>query len=190
MDLWAIPGVTDSGSIVPTNYVSAPTIDTPSYLIAPSPGYGVMDIPTFTAVPDQSGGWAGGVGAFFSGSGASIASGLKNATNSISSFFTTPSNSNAATVQATAGAGGAILNTVSSFFKSGTSPAKGVATQPTGSGVTSALANAWQSFTGGIGSGLGNITGGATKPLLPVLFLVVAGLVVGFLVLGRLQRST
>ena len=56
MDLWAIPGVTDSGSIVPTNYVSAPTIDTPSYLIAPSPGYGVMDIPTFTAVPDQSGG--------------------------------------------------------------------------------------------------------------------------------------
>lgn len=176
--------------LAPDNYVMADTI--PNYTLIPSPGYGEISTPTYVTAPDTSGGFFGSLGDFFSNT---VPSATINATSSIANWFSQPSNSTAAV-----SAGGGLLNSVASFFKGNNNQSNKAnqSQQPAGLGVGGALRalmglgpppSGQQSITQAAGSGLGNIIGGATKPLIPILVLIVGGLIVFFLILGRVQRA-
>jgi hypothetical protein len=179
--------------LAPDNYVMADTI--PNYLLMPSPGYGVTSVPTYTTIPDTSSGFFGGVADFFTNT---VPSAMKNSTNSIGDWFTPP---NVAKTAGATTAGAGLLNAVSGFFKGGNNQknkaSRSNTPQAQGLGVGGALLAllgltppppGQQSITQAAGDGLGNIVGGLTKPLLPVLILVVVGGIVYFLILGRMSR--
>lgn len=174
----------------------------PSYNFIPSPTYSNLVIPASITAPDTSG-WFGGIGDFFGSAGASIKSGASGVTSSIGDWFSSPSNSNQSVLQQAAGATqatGGILNTVSNWFKGGsTVPNKNQNTRASGqdqSGLgmlgalkallgTGAPPAGQQSLTQAVGSGIGNIL----SPFKSTLFILLLVIIAGWFLMGRLQRS-
>ncbi|MDE2103393.1 MAG: hypothetical protein KGL39_39495 [Patescibacteria group bacterium] len=174
---WSSEGATslglDTGGVTSNFTASIPTLslpEIPSYNLVSSPSFSDLNFIPSPTVPESSGGV------------------LK----SLSDWFKTPSNSGV--TQAVLSTSGGLAQTVASFFKgnnSNPSKANNSGNQPgqPSSGLMNSLfgglSNAWQSTTQGLGTGLGNITAGTTRPLIPMLFLIVIGLFLFFLIWRR-----
>lgn len=175
----------------------------PSYKLAPLQSYGGITMPASITQPDSPG-WFGGIGDWFSDAGSSVSNTSKSVVDSIGNWFTTPSNSNQSVMQKTAGAasaGSSIFGTVSSWFKgNNAAPQQNKATansQQTGQtqalgvlgalkaliGVGPAPGNS-QTITQAMGEGVQNIF----APMKSTIILLVVGLFIFWLILGRIQR--
>jgi hypothetical protein len=188
-----------------TSYDPLVLPEVPHYTLAPLPEYGGITMPASLTAPDSPG-WfsAGNIGGWFSDAGSSLASTTKSVTDTLGGWFTSPSTSNQSVMQATAGAAStstSLFNTVSSWFKGTTSaPSQNKATTgTTQSGTAQALGVVGalkalvgvgpapagsKTITQAMGEGVGNII----SPLKSTILLMLVGLVVFWLILGRLQR--
>lgn len=183
----------------------------PTYNIAPTSTYGGIFLDLPKTAPDSTS-WLGGVGDWFSGVGSSVSEVSKSAVDSIGNWFTTPSNGNQSVVQKAAGvttAGTSLYSTVSGWFKGGNAAPGAnkatVATQGTASGkpvqglgVIGALKaligvgpapQGSTTISQAVGQGASNIVTGVVGPLMPTLFLILAGLLIFWMILGRMQRA-
>lgn len=141
----------------------------PSYSLIASPSLSPIDLMPSPTAPDSSGGFISSIG----------------------DWFKTASNSGIP--QTVIGASGGIGQAVASFFKGkNTAPNKANTGQaaPGASGgffnsMMGGISSGWQSATQGIGTGLGNITGGTIKPLVPALIIIAVGLFIFFLIMLR-----